>query len=802
MPLNFVTSGEMDVKPPQLSYCRVVYETFHTFWHTTSVAALSHSSRSPFLALRFGWLVLFFLGAYCTIKDVLNVYNNYLERPYSTTIKAKNNPILDFPAVTVCNQNRINCQNLLTVMLKKQKENETEYKKLVDIYLLSDCGSETLHCDVTLGYYKEDFNLSEMPPEDLLKGDLCLRCENILSKWNEACKFKNSEPSQNLDKLENFDNWWQKLGCFNNLSQSDGNPEPTNMSEIHESLAVCSKTPDPQQPPTGEEREENSTDYFEPQNQTRVLSNISSILNSNITDSAMDADVYEDDLKDQPFSDAIGSRDGQQSPSNKYREITNETTSNPTSDKIRRKRTATGFPSWPDHPDMSDFLKEDGFDDMEASEQYNHKMNFLVKYVLLPDNLRREIGYAFDDLIIDCKFMGYNCTNSSLFLPYYSANYGNCYTYNYNGDQSLSLPGPSYSFSLILHIHEDTYLPDLLTDKVGVKLAVHRPLTLPPLDEDGADFSPGTSSSIGLKMSEYSRLEPPHGSKCSQDWSKTSYLPKFDGDSFDPTKVYSYATCLNMCAQRMFMDKCACAHPLLPLSFFYSEKYYGSYRLCNLTSNHIDSTCMRSHLISNTSYVLFVSECDCSTACSQVTYSRVVSRSQWPPKTALHSIHQVYNIDVLVTENMMALDVFFRTLVSDYIEESAQYPSIESLVSSLGGALSLYLGISIFLLMEFVEFLFHLAYNSILYATGRYKSPLNTPPPRQPTAKPSVTPSLPSKLPTDFCITATSVGDLRNLRSLYGLDRMLEGVTVPSHHNEIDNLKNFKSHVFDGAFHY
>lgn len=95
--------------------------------------------------------------------------------------------------------------------------------------------------------------------------------------------------------------------------------------------------------------------------------------------------------------------------------------------------------------------------------------------------------------------------------------------------------------------------------------------------------------------------------------------------------------------------------------------------------------------------------------------------------------------------------------------------NIFSLVSSLGGALSLYLGISIFLLVEFVELLICLVYNSILFVMGRYKSPQDTPPPRQPTAKPSVSPSFPSKLPPDFCITTTTtVGDLHNLRNLYG----------------------------------
>lgn len=272
-------------------------------------------------------------------------------------IKANNNPVLDFPAVTVCNQNRISCYKLLTVMLNKLKENETEYNELEDIYLLSHCGSETLGCYSTLESYWEHFNQSEMPPEDLLHGDVCLTCEHILEEWEVACR---KDPMS----VQLLDEWWQKLGCFLNLSQSNGKPEPTDMGEIPESLAVCRENPDLQQPPSREEKEENSTDYFESQNLTkeenstdyfepqnltskensteyfdpqkpaRVFSHISTIMNLNLNDSAPDADVYQEDLKDQPFSDGIGLRYGQQSTLNEYSEGTNKTTPNPASDKV------------------------------------------------------------------------------------------------------------------------------------------------------------------------------------------------------------------------------------------------------------------------------------------------------------------------------------------------------------------------------------------------------------------------------------------------------------------------------------
>lgn len=59
------------------------------------------------------------------------------------------------------------------------------------------------------------------------------------------------------------------------------------------------------------------------------------------------------------------------------------------------------------------------------------------------------------------------------------------------------------------------------------------------------------------------------------------------------------------------------------------------------------------------------------------------------------------------------------------------------LVSSLGGALSLYMGISVILLVEVIEFFIYLVVNSCLYVAGRYDSKTEV----RPVTPPSPTPS-------------------------------------------------------------
>lgn len=51
----------------------------------------------------------------------------------------------------------------------------------------------------------------------------------------------------------------------------------------------------------------------------------------------------------------------------------------------------------------------------------------------------------------------------------------------------------------MLNVHQNTYLPELLTEKVGARLAVHPPYTYPPVEDDAVDVGLATFSSIAIK---------------------------------------------------------------------------------------------------------------------------------------------------------------------------------------------------------------------------------------------------------------------------------------------------------------
>ncbi len=61
---------------------------------------------------RFLWLVIFVAGMTGTVISLVNVIADYLEYDDNTYMKLVKKTNVDFPAVTVCNQNRVDCSRL------------------------------------------------------------------------------------------------------------------------------------------------------------------------------------------------------------------------------------------------------------------------------------------------------------------------------------------------------------------------------------------------------------------------------------------------------------------------------------------------------------------------------------------------------------------------------------------------------------------------------------------------------------------------------------------------------------------
>ncbi|CAL4242849.1 unnamed protein product, partial [Meganyctiphanes norvegica] len=107
-----------------VSYCQVVTETSSTFWNSTSIAGICNSAAAKNPAAKLIWLSLFIGGISITAYDVTNVFLDYFSYPYSTQVTMTYKSSVEFPAVTVCNQNRVSCEKLHKIMVTSLLEDD------------------------------------------------------------------------------------------------------------------------------------------------------------------------------------------------------------------------------------------------------------------------------------------------------------------------------------------------------------------------------------------------------------------------------------------------------------------------------------------------------------------------------------------------------------------------------------------------------------------------------------------------------------------------------------------------------
>ncbi|KAF2363775.1 Epithelial sodium channel [Trinorchestia longiramus] len=110
------------------------------FMESVTTHGLAHISRSENVVRRLVWLGCFLACLIYGLLQCYNVYQEYSEYPKSIAIEMKMDRKVDFPAITLCNLNPINNEDLVRdhdfygAFVKVQEENlETSIQARKDI---------------------------------------------------------------------------------------------------------------------------------------------------------------------------------------------------------------------------------------------------------------------------------------------------------------------------------------------------------------------------------------------------------------------------------------------------------------------------------------------------------------------------------------------------------------------------------------------------------------------------------------------------------------------------------------------
>ncbi|XP_077980560.1 uncharacterized protein LOC144435805 [Glandiceps talaboti] len=321
------------------------------------------------------------------------------------------------------------------------------------------------------------------------------------------------------------------------------------------------------------------------------------------------------------------------------------------------------------------------------------------------DDEFREIGHQAKDFILQCTFDKRPC-NYTHFYQWQNKNYGNCFTFNSGINEAVRQTGKSgsqYGLHLTLFIEQPEYV-GLFSQESGVRVSVS-PQDVMPFPEDiGITVSPGQATSIGLRKNDISRQGGNYGNCTSGD---EYYIVNTEFK-------YSVNLCVKECLQKNLIERCSCVTDIL---------------LDEDKCSYVNTTQQRCRQIVQGLFEDYELNCTCKNPCEETSYSTMVSSSIWPSEryeSHLYGVLSEKSIKAAITLqdvdasrlNLVRLKVFFEELNFQSIVQTPKY-NMASLLSSIGGTLGLYIGLSIITIMEIIVFLCHSCIFCCRKITGR-----------------------------------------------------------------------------------
>ena len=380
--------------------------------------------------------------------------------------------------------------------------------------------------------------------------------------------------------------------------------------------------------------------------------------------------------------------------------------------------------------------------------------------LVMLSNLRYGVasgGTQASEFILECRYVDQECSWMN-FTRVIDPAYFNCFVFDpAKSEHALPPGGPSNGLNLMLFLPPITSLnlsndalktmamsQDLSFGGEGVRVTLHEQDSRVLSIFNGIDTPRGTSASFGVAATRHIRMSNPHGN-CSQE-------PNYD---VPEGYKHSYALCQHMCLQKAIMKQCGCVDFTLPYDHSHNvstcqdfgfipqqcqtmDRSNSSHlQLC--TSPLMDWSrriqCVDDVHVTSAAVPSFASNCGCVPMCEQFSYSVTPSFSDWP---VYEQAYQIVNV-LLSSHNFQQrfapkkYETYFENATAEtltwdqarrhaddksllrlgiYIQESsltrvqelAAMTPVDA-VSSIGGQLGLWVGMSLLSLMEIAEFL-------------------------------------------------------------------------------------------------
>ncbi len=348
--------------------------------------------------------------------------------------------------------------------------------------------------------------------------------------------------------------------------------------------------------------------------------------------------------------------------------------------------------------------------DFESKYRLIGNFNYLAvnKMNSLNETAKRRLSHSLEDMMPTCSFNMQQCLLAKDFSWYFDPFYGNCWIFNLGNQRSNSVPGVAYGLRMSFYVNFNQKLTTINSNGggLGALLRIDNSSYLTSYQTDGYGLEPGYWTSISVHRSFKFSLPKPF-SNCLIDNQTNS---GFQSSLFDliQNSAYKYTqpTCFLQCQQRHIYLECNCTDASV-LSLF------SNVSQC-LTANELG--CMSS-LYGEKLYTNdFVKEhClpECPLECYFEHFDATLSSIELMPKYYLDYLSSNLKLrgDFLTKsqidletarKSFVSFNIFYKTLSYEISTESPQTNWIW-VFASIGGYLSLFLGVSVLSMCELVQ---------------------------------------------------------------------------------------------------
>lgn len=313
----------------------------------------------------------------------------------------------------------------------------------------------------------------------------------------------------------------------------------------------------------------------------------------------------------------------------------------------------------------------------------------------LSDEERQNFTFGFKQMIYSCKFNSFLC-NEEDFEMFYNFDYGNCFKFNPNGTKFIGKSGHQNGLRLEIHIGNSSS-KEAYTISRGIRFLIHNHSDIISINDHGQDASTGFSTEVKITRSMNEKLDEPYGNCISDLTNSYPKKTKYMNIMFDKLNLKKYfkETCLNICFNIKLEQECNCSDPSI-LSIQNMIK-------CISTTQIRCKEKFFQNFFSNQA-----TECNdgCPIQCKTYKYSTKLSFSEFFTNWYF-DLFEKRDLASFGSAEQLKKNVL---LVNFYYDDTSIIKIIErplwnifSILSTIGGNLGLFVGISILSLAEIVE---------------------------------------------------------------------------------------------------